>query len=245
MKWQLTSASLFSAGIKFAAKHAEAIMVSGLSPHVVAPRIKEIREQAAQHGRDPRIIKVFAVITPIIGKTEEEARAKFQEALKYSSAEAGLAFYSGNAGIDLSKFDLDTEIKPDDATVDGRVHSLVNSLKYRGDDVPAWTPRNIGKLYAIGGNGPVPVGSPKRVADILEEWVRVADVDGFNIGYVVTPGSFEDVVDLLIPELLRRGRYPTEIETGTIRERIYGPGQVRLRDDHVGSRYRYDNHPVE
>ena len=218
-------------------------MVSGLSPHVVAPRVEAIREKAEQLGRDPRSVKIFAIVTPVIGKTDEEAKEKYQKALKYASAEAGLTFYSGNAGIDLSKFDLDTEIKPDDATVDGRVHSLVSSLKYRGDDVPAWTPRNIGKAMAIGGNGPVPVGSPERVADALEEWVLIADVDGFNVGYVVTPGSFEDVVDLLIPELRRRGRYPIEEESGTIRERIYGRGQTRLRNDHVGSRYKYENSP--
>jgi alkanesulfonate monooxygenase SsuD/methylene tetrahydromethanopterin reductase-like flavin-dependent oxidoreductase (luciferase family) len=37
----------------------------------------------------------------------------------------------------------------------------------------------------------VRVGSAETVADILEEWVEVADLDGFNGGYVVSPGSFE------------------------------------------------------
>lgn len=215
-------------------------MISGPSPSILAPRVAAIRAKAAEFGRDPRSIKVFAIVTPIIGKTDEEAEEKYQEALKYASAEAGLAFFSGNAGIDLSKFDLDVEIRPDDSTVDGRVQSLVENLQYRGSDVPDWTPRNIGKLMAIGGNGPVPVGSPQRVADILEEWVEIADLDGFNVGYVISPGSFEDLVDLLVPELQRRGRYGVDNESGTIRERIYGPGQRRLRPDHFGSRYKYD-----
>ncbi|KAF5502362.1 Dimethyl-sulfide monooxygenase [Colletotrichum aenigma] len=235
----LLQAGTSSAGIAFAAKHAEAIMVSGLSPHILAPRVAAIREKAAEFGRDPRSVKIFAVVTPIIGRTNEEATAKYEEALKYASFEPGLAFFSGNAGIDLSKYDLDAEIKPDDAKIDGRVHSLVNSLKYRGDDIPTWTPRNIGKAMAIGGNGPVPVGSASRVADFLEEWVKVAGLDGFNVGYVTSPGSFEDVVDLLVPEIRRRGVYAPLGESGTVRERIYGTGQKRLRDDHTGSRFKH------
>jgi hypothetical protein len=234
-----------SAGMTFAATHAEGVFVSAPSPHILAPRVANIRATAAALGRDPQSIKIFAVITPIIGRTEEEAQAKYQEALKYTSTEGGLTFYSGNAGIDLSQYDLDKIITPEDVTVDGRIHSLVNSLKYHGNDLPAWTPRNIGKLISIGGNGPVPVGSVERVADIFEEWMDVADLDGFNVGYVTTPGSFEDLVDLLIPELRRRGRYVPKGEPVTLREKVFGKGQSRLRDDHVGSKYKYENYVEE
>ncbi|KAL2876603.1 hypothetical protein SGCOL_008181 [Colletotrichum sp. CLE4] len=234
---------LYNAGIDFAAKHAEGIMISGLSPHILAPRVAAIRHKAADSGRDPRSVKIFAVITPIIGRADEEAKAKYRKALEYASFEAGLAFFSGNAGIDLAKYDLDAEIRPDDANIDGRVHSLVSSLKYRGNDIPSWTPRNIGKAMAIGGNGPVPVGSAARVADFLEEWVRIADLDGFNVGHVTSPGSFEDLVDLLVPELRRRGLHGHDGLLGdgiTLRERIYGADQRHLRNDHFGSRYKYE-----
>ncbi|KAJ0309640.1 hypothetical protein COL516b_002890 [Colletotrichum fioriniae] len=222
--------------------HHQGIMISGLSPHILAPRVAAIREQAAAAGRDPGSVKIFAVITPVIGGTDEEASAKYRKALEYASFEAGLAFFSGNAGIDLAKYDLDAEIRPDDATIDGRVHSLVSSLKYRGDDIPAWTPRNIGKAMAIGGNGPVPLGSAARVADFLEEWVRIADLDGFNVGHVTSPGSFEDLVDLLVPELRQRGLYGHDGLSGdgiTLRERMYGADQKHLRNDHVGSHLKY------
>lgn len=143
-------------------------------------------------------------------------------------------------GIDLSKFDLDQEIKPSDVHVDARVHSSINTLYYHGEDVPKWTPRNIGKLISIGGNGPLAVGTAERVADIMEEWIRVADLDGFNIGYVWTPGTFEDVVELLVPELRRRGVYAPKSEGGTMRERVHGAGQSRVRDDHPAAQYRYE-----
>lgn len=236
----LFQAGTSSAGIAFGAKHSEGIFVSALSPQILAPRVAKLRATAAAAGRDPRSLKVFAVITPIIGHTEEEARSKYEEARNYTSYEAGLTFWSGNAGIDLSKFDLDTEISATDVGTDHHVQSLLGSLSYHGSDLPKWTPRNIGKQIALGGNGPVPVGTAAQVADIFEHWADTADLDGFNVGYVTTPGTFEEVVELLVPELRRRGRYAPIGEGGTMRERIYGKGQVQLKSDHPGARYRHD-----
>lgn len=217
-----------------------------MSPHILAPRVKDIRASAAAAGRDPKSVKVFAVITPILGRTEEEAKQKYEDAKRYALFEGGLAQFSATTGIDVSKIDPDTEVGESDISVEARVHSAVNNLRHHGVDVPKLTPRNLGIIASIGGGGAVPVGTAEQVADVLEEWIDIADLDGFNIGYVITPGSFEDVVDLLVPELRKRGRYPParkeEEEPLTFREQIYGKGQKRLRDDHVGHKYRYDNY---
>lgn len=236
-----------SAGIKFGSTHAEGIFVAGLSPHVVAPRVKAIREGAIAAGRDPSSVKVFAMITPIIGKDEEDAKRKYEEALKYVLVEGGLAQFSATTGIDVSQFDLDHELtEADVASHLQRIHSSLYNLRYRGDDVPKLTPRNLGTVTAIGGNGAMPVGTAAQVADVFQEWVDIADVDGFNIGYVVTPGSFEDAVEYLVPELRSRGLLPTAVpqdEPGpTFREQIYGLGQKGLRSDHPGFKYKYDTY---
>jgi len=81
------------------------------------------------------------------------------------------------------------------------------------------------------------VGSPTTVADILQEWVEETDVDGFNLAYAVTPESFENVVDLLVPELQKRGAYPTAYRQGTLREKLFGEGP-RLAAPHPAARYR-------
>lgn len=118
---------------------------------------------------------------------------------------------------------------------------MLEAFTTTSKDVPKWTPRVIAQKAAIGGLGPVAVGTPEKVADELERWMQEADLDGFNIGYVTTPGTFEDVVDLLIPELRRRGIYPGTVPEGlTAREKVYGAGQKYLRDDHLGSGYKYD-----
>ena len=87
--------------------------------------------------------------------------------------------------------------------------------------------------------GPVLVGSPTTVADELERWVDEADITGFNLAYAVTPGTFSDFIELIVPELQRRDRYWHDYDEGTtLRERIYGPGQKRVRDDHPAAVYR-------
>ncbi|KAK0612127.1 xenobiotic compound monooxygenase, DszA family [Immersiella caudata] len=245
----LFQAGTSTAGSVFAATHAEGIFVSGHSASVLRPKVDNIRRLAGEQGRDPRSIKVFATATPILGRTDEEAREKHQELLQYASVIGGLVLFSGWTGIDISKISLDQEITEADYTEAHKVRSVLAAFTTISKEIPKWTPRVVAQHASIGGLGPVPVGSPQTVADELERWVREGDVDGFNIGYVTTPGSFEDVVDLLIPELRRRGVYPElpgeEDEATTVREKVYGKGQRGLRDDHAGSRYKYDVYQEE
>jgi hypothetical protein len=98
--------------------------------------------------------------------------------------------------------------------------------------------REIAKHAAIGGRGPVVVGSPGQVADELIAWVEETDVDGFNLAYAVMPETFADFVDLVVPELQRRGRYKLDYASGTLREKLYGPGRARLLADHPAARFR-------
>ncbi len=90
---------------------------------------------------------------------------------------------------------------------------------------------------ASAGSGPVIVGSAQTVADELERWVDEGGIDGFNFAYAITPGTFEDLVELVVPELQRRGRARTEYEGSTLRESLYGPGQVLAEDTHPARRY--------
>src|SRR5690606_2000680 len=88
--------------------------------------------------------------------------------------------------------------------------------------VPAreWTVGELARFVAIGGRGPVVVGSGATVADEMERWVDEAGVDGFNLAYVVTPGTFADFVDHVVPELRRRGRVRDGVAGATLRENL-------------------------
>lgn len=89
----------------------------------------------------------------------------------------------------------------------------------------------------IGGFGPLFVGGPQTVADLLEEWVADTDVDGFNLAYAVTHETFQDIATHLVPELQRRGIYKRDYAPGTLREKLFGAGP-RLPASHPGAGYR-------
>ena len=79
-------------------------------------------------------------------------------------------------------------------------------------------------------------GTPEQIADRLEDWAR-AGIDGVNVMYSTTPGSFIDFIDYLARELQRRGLMQREYSTGTLREKLFGAGPY-LPDLHIGRSFR-------
>jgi hypothetical protein len=100
-----------------------------------------------------------------------------------------------------------------------------------------WTLRDFIDAHAIDAEGGFTVGGPTQVADELQEWVEETDVDGFNLTNAITPGSFVDFIDHVIPELQRRGVYKTSYADGTLRHKLFGRGS-RLPETHRAARYR-------
>jgi hypothetical protein len=82
------------------------------------------------------------------------------------------------------------------------------------------------------------VGNPIEVADAIQFQFEESGVDGFNLAHLVTPESLEDFVNLVIPELQKRGIFKKEYEQGTFREKLFEDSTGLLPEDHPGSRYR-------
>ncbi|MFP4904922.1 N5,N10-methylene tetrahydromethanopterin reductase, partial [Paraburkholderia sp. BR14261] len=101
-----------------------------------------------------------------------------------------------------------------------------------------WTRRKLLEMFELGGRYPAIVGSASQVADELQAWIDEADVDGFNLSRTVVPESYEDFVDLVVPELQARGRYKTAYAPGTLREKLFG-GEATLPQRHAGAGYRW------
>lgn len=86
--------------------------MSAHSPQVCARSVAEVRQLAREgYGRDPSNIKVLALVTPILGRTEEEAQAKLEEYRRYASHEGALALFCGWTGIDLDRYGDDEELR--------------------------------------------------------------------------------------------------------------------------------------
>lgn len=223
-----------SRGRKFAAKHAECTFIATPEKGAIAAYVKDLRAQASLQGRDPQSLKVFTLFTPIVGRTEEEAWAKYEELSSYISYDGALSLLSGWTGIDFSAYRPDQEIEYIETNA---VKSMLEFLT-KANPNKKWTVRELANFAGIGGMGPVAVGTPEKIADTLEEWVDETDIDGFNLAYAVTPGTFKDFAELVIPELQKRGLVKTEYEEGTFREKLFGKGQPRLSEEHMGSKYR-------
>ncbi|MGI5221025.1 LLM class flavin-dependent oxidoreductase [Nocardia sp. CA-290969] len=221
-------------GVRFAAENAEAIFVAAPSKRVLAQTVANIRDALAAAGRDRYAARIYALATIVTDATDEAARRKHEEYLSYASVEGGLVFMSGWMGIDLSRYDLDAPIGEVESNA---IRSAVAAFQEFDDDGREWTVRDIGRWAGIGGIGPVFAGSGETVADRLQEWVADTDVDGFNLAYAVTPGTFEDIVRYVIPVLTERGAYPAEYVPGTLRNALFERGD-RLPPEHRGARYR-------
>jgi alkanesulfonate monooxygenase len=177
---------------------------------------------------------MFNMMTIILGNTEAEAAAKYADYRSHISPEGALALMSGWTGIDFSGYELDQQVRhvQNDA---GR--SALDNVT-RGDPDRVWTVRDVIEHVGIGGAGPVVVGTPESVADKIEDWFEKTDVDGLNVAFAISPGDFEDIADMLVPELTKGGRYKPEYAKGTLREMLFGAGRARLDGPHPAAGYR-------
>lgn len=218
-------------GLQFAGRHAECVFISGQNKVATREQVDKVRASAKAAGRNPEDIKVFMGLNVIVGATEELARAKQREYLEYASAEAGVAHFAASTGIDFAEYKLDEPIQ---YVKSNAIQSATKNLKNND-----WTRRKLLDQHALGGRYVTLVGSPEQVADELESWIAETGLDGFNLTRTVAPESYADFIDLVIPELQRRGSYKTAYDSGTLREKLFPEGGARLPGQHPGAGYRH------
>jgi FMN-dependent oxidoreductase (nitrilotriacetate monooxygenase family) len=217
-------------GLQFAGNNAECVFISGQNKPATRQQVDKVRASAVAAGRNPDDIKVFMGLNVIVGVTEQAGRDKHAEYLKYASAEAGLAHFAASTGIDFAEYELDEPIQH----VKGNAIQSATKILKNND----WTRQKLLDEHALGGRYITVIGSPEQVADELESWIAETGLDGFNLTRIVTPESYEDFIDLVIPELQRRGSYKTAYEQGTLREKLFPEGEARLPEQHAGARFR-------
>jgi FMN-dependent oxidoreductase (nitrilotriacetate monooxygenase family) len=221
-------------GVEFAARHGEALFVVFPNTTVCRAFSDNLRERVRQNGRDPSHVKILEAFTPVVGVTEADARQKYEIMKRYVSPEGAMALFGGWTGIDLSQYQPDQKLEH----VESQGMQFLAQYFSSVDSTREWTIREIAEFMSIGSVGPVLVGDPRQVADEMERWVEEGGLDGFNLVPAYSPGSYVDFVDLVVPELQRRGLFRTEYEGTTLREHYFGKGQRRLTADHIGSSYR-------
>ena len=230
----LFQAGSSSRGRRFAAANAEVVFLGGATAADIRRSIDQTRAEAVALGRAPDSIRFISGVTVITAATDAQAEARFREYLAVADQEAALVLFSAWTGVDWSAYPLDHPLEY--IETNAIRSALANFTRIDADK--RWTLGEIARYIAIGGLHPVFVGGPRKVADALEAYADAAGVDGFNVAYAVSPGTFEDFVTHLTPELRRRGRIRDRpAEPQTLRERLQGEGQHRLRRDHPGAKW--------
>ncbi|MDR2678029.1 MAG: LLM class flavin-dependent oxidoreductase [Zoogloeaceae bacterium] len=223
------------AGAEFAGRHAEVVFTGG-APSELRKYIHLLNERAIAHGRGPGAIKVLVPATIIVGRTELEARTKYESYRVYQSPEGGLAHRRSE--IDLTLFPKNAklaDVLP--ATAKSRWQELARSQ-------PDLTVGQLlGRLGGFHEGHFTVVGTPKTIVDAIERWLDEDGIDGINLVQYLSYQTARDFIELVIPELRRRGRFREAYNNGeTLRERLFGKGHARLPPEHYGAIYR--NNPA-
>jgi FMN-dependent oxidoreductase (nitrilotriacetate monooxygenase family) len=173
----------------------------------------DIKRRAVVSGRAADDVKVLPGCCVVTGRTRAEAEDKYERLQQLIPEDLGLRMLSGAIGVDLMKYDIDGPLPDFDIERNVGHRKVIADFAKRGN-------RTIREVYQhLGGmrSHRVVIGTPTEVADDLENWFKSGACDGFNIMPVTFPEGLDDFVDLVTPELQRRGLFRTSYESSTLR----------------------------
>ncbi|GAA4692258.1 LLM class flavin-dependent oxidoreductase [Nocardioides conyzicola] len=175
----------------------------------------ELRDRAAAKGRDPENVLVMPGIFPIIGETDEEARAKQDAILGSKSFERALKELGRPFGWhDFTVYDLDAPFPDVRDAGERSFRTQANAISKLARDENL-SLRQVVERFSQSWSSPF-VGSPETVADAIQAWYDAGAFDGINIS-VNVPSEFALFTDRVLPILRERGVVRREYESSTLR----------------------------
>jgi N-acetyl-S-(2-succino)cysteine monooxygenase len=177
----------------------------------------DLKSRMAKYGRSPLELAILPGVMPIIGRTDTEAREKLSKLQAWLTPTNASTLVASRIGYDVSGHPLDGPVPPPPASEGSRAFSHV---LYETAQRERMTLRDLYNLTAAARGHWVLCGTPKTIADTLEEWFASKAADGFNILPPYFPGAFADFVDLVVPELQHRGLFRHEYQGPTLRDHL-------------------------
>ncbi len=214
----LVQAGSSEPGKELAARTAEVVFTAHQTFEDARTFYTDLKGRLRKYGRHADDLKVMPGIFPVVGRTIAEAEEKFEQIQELIHPVVGLALLSGmTGGVDLSAYPLDGPVPalPETNASKSRQRLLLD-LAHREN-------LTIRQLYLriAGARGHRQiVGTPAQIADEMQHWFTGGAADGFNIMPPHLPVGLRDFVDLVLPELRRRGLFRNEYEGTTLRQNL-------------------------
>ena len=212
----IVQAGASEAGRQLAAETAEAVFTAQSSLKVGQQFYADVKGRMEKLGRAREHMKILPACFVVVGDSVEEARAKrakLDSLVHYANAISSLSIALGH---DASKFDPDgplPEIPESNASKSARQRVVEMAEREK------LTVRQLAQRLG-GYSGLAMVGTPKTIADEMQEWLETEGSDGFTIMFPYLPGGLDDFVNGVVPELQRRGIFRREYEGKTLRENL-------------------------
>jgi len=205
--------------IKVAAEFAEVIFCAPLTLEAAQKFYAELKGRVAAHGRNPDHVKIMPGLSAIIGRTQAEADERhdyLQSLIHPIVAREILSMVLGH--VDLSPYSLDEPL-PENLPQSNASQSTFQYVTEMARKEHL-TIRQVALRVAGARGKSVVKGTPVGVADHMEEWFQKYGCDGFNLMPPFLPGGLDDFIELVLPELRRRGLFRTGYEGRTLRENL-------------------------
>ncbi len=220
----LVQAGASGTGRDVAARLAELVFTAATTFEQAKEFYDDVRTRIPRFGRSQDQVKVMPGFYPVVAPTASEAQEKYDYLQSLIQKPVGISILEHTIGVHgLDKIPLDGPV-PEMADTNGplsRQRLLLDQA--RRDKLTFWE-------LCLANAGPrghaLSIGTPTQVADEMEHWFNDGAADGFNVMPAWLPGSLKDFVDLVIPELQRRGLFRTEYEAMTLRENLGLPRPI-------------------
>lgn len=214
----LVQAGASDTGRDLAARLAEVVFTAQTTFEQAKEFYTDVVARLPRFGRTQNDVRILPGIYPVVARTESEAKEKFDFLQSLIHPSVGISVLEHTIGVaNLSQYPLDGPV-PEMGDTNGplsRQRLLLEAA--RRDKLTLW---ELCLLNAGPRGHLLTVGTPEQIADVMEHWFRNGAADGFNVMPAWLPGSLNDFVDMVIPELQRRGLFRTDYEGTTLRDHL-------------------------
>ncbi len=220
----LVQAGASGTGRDVAAKLAEVVFTAQTTFEQGREFYADVRSRLSKFGRAQEEVLVMPGFYPVVAPTQSEAQEKYDYLQSLIQKPVGIAILEHTIGVKgLDKLPLDGPVPEMEDTNGPLSRQRLLLEQARRDKLTLWQ-------LCLANAGPrghvLSIGTPQQVADEMEHWFRDGAADGFNVMPAWLPGSLTDFVDLVVPELQRRGLFRTRYEGTTLRENLGLPRPI-------------------